>query len=256
MLVNSNEFPLSVRNLRKFTGKGPRYEFMAMLATRDYSVMVHDFNRSITADVTNTWTVAAGATATTWAAVAGAGGWVRGVSGTTAATSGLQMFGPTSYWTGTSVAGFAIIWRPSVITETRFEMGFVNAMPAVNTSIVNSLVTPTFNTAATAALYVFDHTGSTTTSGLYTKGSGAAADKQVLTTGLPVAATPHFAAVEVNGANVTCWAGTGNAMVRATKAGGVTAADALVPAFSHKKSDTTTSNVDVDCIITWSGRLG
>lgn len=254
MLGNQNPFPLSVRNLDLQVGNARIKDFLALRCDRDYAVEKYDFNRSVAADITNTWTVAAGATATTWAMRAEAGGWIRGVSGTTAATSGLQMYIPTAFFTGTSTAGVAFLWRPSVITETRFEMGFVNALPAVNTAIVNSLATPTFNTTATAALFVFDHTGSTTTAGLYTDGSGVAAQKAAVTTNLPVAATTHFVAIEVVGQTVMLWLDNNPAPV-ATLTSAVTAADALLPAFSHKKSNTTTSNVDIDTIWTWSGRV-
>ena len=144
-------FPMSKRTLRKNNQRAPQYDFMEFLATRDFAFDVFDFNVKAI-DTTNQWTVAAGATATTWAVRAEAGGWIRGVSGTTAATSGLQLSIPTKYWTGSAGAAFAIGYRPSVITETRFEMGFVDALPSVNTNIGNNLTTPTFNTTATAAI--------------------------------------------------------------------------------------------------------
>lgn len=253
MFGTTSPFPLSLKVLRKFTGKGPRHDFLATLASRNYAVEKFDFNIKAL-DTTNQWTVAAGATATTWAVRGEAGGWIRGVSGTTAATSGLQLSIPTSYFTGAAVAGMAIRWRTSVITETRFEMGFVNALPSVNTTVVNSLATPTFNTTATAALFVFDHTGSTTTAGLYTDGSAVAAQKTAVTTNLPTADTSHFAAVEVNSTGVMLWLGDAEQPV-AVHSGAVTAADALLPVVSHKKSNTTTSNVDIDTIWLWSGRV-
>lgn len=253
MFGNRNKFPLSDAFIGLFqSSNGYEKDFLKARATTSRSFECFDFNVKAL-DTTNQWTVAAGATATTWAVRGEAGGWIRGVSGTTAATSGLQLSIPTSYWMGTSNCGIAFRWRPSVITETRFEMGFVNALPSVNTTVVNSLATPTFNTTATAAMYVFDHTGSTTTAGLYTDGSGVAAQKAAVTTGLPVAATSHFVAIEVIGQTVLLWVGDSPTPV-ASLTGAVTAADALIPAFSHKKSNTTTSNVDIDTIWVWGGR--
>lgn len=251
---NDSPFPLSDAFIGR-TGavRGYMQDFMKARASKTRSFETFDFNVKAL-DTTNQWTVAAGATATTWAVRGEAGGWIRGVSGTTAATSGLQLSIPTSYFTGTSNAGVAFLWRPSVITETRFELGFVNALPSVNTNVVNSLATPTFNTTATAALFVFDHTGSTTTAGLYTDGSAVAAQKTALTTQLPVAATTHFVAIEVIGQTVMLWLNDVSAPV-ATLTSAVTAADALIPVFAHKKSDTTTSNVDIDTIWTWSARV-
>lgn len=251
---NDSPFPLSDAFISRFkSSRGWELDFLKARASKSRSFEHYDFNIKAL-DTTNVWSVAAGASATTWAVLAAAGGWIRGVSGATAATSGLQLSMPTSYWTGAANAGFAILYRLSVITETRVEMGFVNALPAVNTPIVNSLVTPTFNTAATGALWVYDNASAVTTSGLYTIGSAAAAQKVATTTQRPVAATTHFAAIEVIGQTVTLWLGDVSAPM-ATLTLGVTAADALIPVFSHKKSDTTTSNVDIDTIWTWSGRI-
>lgn len=247
-------FPMSKKALRKNNQFSPQYDFMEFLATRDFAFDVFDFNVKAL-DTTNQWTVAAGATATTWAVRGEAGGWIRGVSGTTAATSGLQLSIPTAYWTGSAKAAFAIGYRPSVITETRFEMGFVNALPSVNTNIGNNLTTPTFNTTTTAAIYLFDHTGSTTTSGLYTIGSAASAQKAQTTTYRPTAAGYHFVYIEVNGQTVSLYTGDSDAPI-ATLTSAVTAADALIPVSAHKKSDTTTSNIDIDFIAVASGRLG
>lgn len=150
----------------------------------------------------------------------------------------------------------AVLIRPSIITELRMEMGFVNALPSVNTNVLNSLVTPTFNTTASAALGVYDHTGSTTTTGLYTIGtSGAAAAKVATTAYRPVAATPYFMAIECNGTNVNLFTGDSDSPVASATAG-ITAADALIPAIAIKKSDTTSANIDIDLIVVWSGRLG
>lgn len=246
-------FGLSRSQLRRIGGKSPLREFLDYLAVRDVAYDVFDFNIKAL-DTTNQWTVAAGATATTWAVRAEAGGWIRGVTGATAATSGLQLSIPQKYWTGTSKAGMAVLYRLSSISEIRFEAGFVDALPSVNTTVVNSLTTPSFNTTASAALWVYDHTGSTTTSGLYTDGSGVAAQKSATTTAQPVAATSHFVAIQTNGQSVMLWSGNGSTPITSLSAG-ITAADGLIPVVSVKKSDTNSANVDIDAIVLWSERV-
>lgn len=254
MFGNRNPFPLSDAFLRRFTTDGYKQDYLKARAGRSRSFEVYDFNVKAL-DTTNLWTVAAGATATTWAVRAEAGGWIRGVGGTTAATSGLQLSRPTAYMTGAAKCGMAIIYRLSAITEVRFEAGLVNALPSVNTTIVNSLTTPTFNTTASAALWVFDHTSSTTTSGLYADGSGVAASRVATSTNRPAVDTVHFVAIEVDGQKISLWTGDSNQPVAAMSAG-ITAADGLIPVVSFKKSNTTDMNVDIDAIFTWSGRLG
>lgn len=253
-LGNRNPFPLSDKGVGRFTSDGFRQDFLKYFATRSRSYEIYDFNIKAL-DTTNIWTVGAGATATTWAVRAEAGGWIRGVGGTTAATSGLQLSRPNKYMTGTSKCGMAILYRLSAITEVRFEAGLVDALPAVNTTVVNNLTTPTFNTTASAALWVFDHTGSTTTSGLYTDGSAVAAQKVATTTKRPAVDTVHFVAIEVDGQKISLWTGDSLSPVAALSAG-ITAADGLIPVVSFKKSDTTDMNVDIDFVATWSGRLG
>lgn len=254
MAGGQESFALARQQLKRIGGKSPLRNFLDYMAIRDVSLERHDFNLKAL-DTTNAYSVDAGATATTWAVQEEAGGWIRGVTGTTAATSGLQLqLAGKKYWTGTSNAGMAIIYRTSAITEIRLEMGFVNALPSVNTTVVNSLTTPTFNTTATAALYVFNHTGSTTTSGLYTKGSAASAQKSLFTTGRPVADTAHFVVIQVIGSTVLCWT-SDSAQPQTSLTSGITAADGMIPVVSVKKSSTDSANVDIDMIAAWSERV-
>lgn len=253
MASGQEPFALARQQLKRIGGKSPLRDFLDYLAVRDVSLEVFDFNIKAL-DTTNVWTVGAGATATTWAVRAEAGGWIRGVTGTTAATSGLQLSIPQKYWTGTSKAGMAILYRLSSVSEIRFEAGFVDALPSVNTTVVNNMSTPTFNTTASAALWMFDHTGSTTTSGLYTDGSGVGAQKAATTTNRPAAATSHFVAIQTDGQTAMMWAGDSPQPV-ASLTSALTAADGLIPVVSVKKSDTNSANVDIDAIILWSERV-
>lgn len=245
------------RTLRKDMGPGsPLFEFLDYFSLRDISFEKFDFNIKAL-DTTNQWTVAAGATATTWAVNASVGGWLRGVTGTTAATSGLQLSIPQKYWKGDNNAGMAVLFRTSAITELRVEIGFADALPSVNTTIVNSLTTPSYNTATDAALYVYDHTGTTTTTGLYTDGTGFTAAKSTVSAPAPAANTPFFVAVQLIGDNAYLFAGdmqTPTAQLRNTSY--VEGGNGVLPVVSLKGSDTTSKNVDIDFFAHWSGRLG
>ena len=253
-------FPLSRRELRKVFQFGPEYDFLDHYALRDVQHFKDDFDGKAL-DTTNDYSVAAGATATTWAMLSGGeNGLLRGISGTTAATSGLQLSRPGVFKSAENI-GIEVYFVPSVVTETRFEIGFVNSLPAVNTTIVNSLTTPTLNTATDAALYVFDNASSTNTSELVTVSSVSSgqANKQVCSPSqLPTAATFQHVRLECKGNNAFLWV-NGKLVAQQTGTGASSAinpATAVLPVFmSHKKSDTTTSNIDIDYVRVYSDRL-
>src|ERR1051326_922707 len=132
-------FPLSVGELKKNVLRGPLFSFLKYQASRDTLTFFDDFFLKAL-DATNLYTIATGSTATAFApSQTLEDGVLRGVSGTTAATSGLQVSLPATVFTGSRNAGCEIRWQTSVVTETRIEMGFVDAFPAVNTTLVNSL---------------------------------------------------------------------------------------------------------------------
>ena len=245
--------------LRKVMGKtSPLFEFLDFNALRDVQFDKWDFNIKAL-DTTNQWTVAAGATATTWAVNASVGGWLRGVTGTTASTSGLQLSIPQKYWKGDNNAGMACLFRTSAIEELRIEIGFADALPSVNTTVVNSLTTPSYNTATDAALYVYDHTGTATTMGLYTAGTGHTAAKQAFTAPAPVADTPFFVAVQLLGNRAYLFVKSGAGPIVSANAGTtnyIEGGNGVLPIVSLKGSDTTSKNFDIDFICTWSERLG
>lgn len=248
MFGTSAAFPLSDRILRKFTGKGPRWDFLAARPSRSRSFENYDFNVKAL-DTTNQWTVTAGATATTWAVLAEPGGWIRGVTGASVATGSLQLSIPTKYWNGTKGAGFASLIRLSAVTEIRVEMGFADVLPAINTTALN-LASGTFNSIASGAVYVYDHTGSTTTSGLYTIGTSTAFGSVATTTNRFDSAATMFVALEVNSRSVSLWLGDQEQPI-ARAATGTTAADSWIP-FIMVKTSTATKNVDIDSFITWT----
>lgn len=248
MLGSSTPFPLFDSVLRKFTGKGPRYDFLAMRADASRSFEKFDFNVKAL-DATNQWTVGATSTATTWAVLAAAGGWIRGVTGASVATGALQLSIPTKYWNGATGAGFASLIKLSAITEVRLEQGFADVLPAVGTTAVN-LASNAFNSVAAGAVYLYDHTGSTTTSGLYTIGVSIAYSAVATTTNRYASGATLFVAVEVDGTTVRLWVGAPGQPL-AVKTSALEAANGLIP-FVLVQTSSGSKNCDIDTIWTWT----
>src|SRR5690242_14994040 len=172
--------------LLRFVGgsDSKEFAFLQQLARRNVFWKHDDFDRKAI-DSTNQWTLATGATATAFAvsATPGDDGWIRGFAGTTAATSGLQL-STTATLTAGNNPRFEIRWQTSVITEARYEIGFVNALPSVNTNIGNNLSTPSFNASTQVAIWLRDDASSTITAGKYTKGTSVTAAKTAFTSAL------------------------------------------------------------------------
>lgn len=259
MLGNDSPFPISDAFIGRFeTTKGYHTDFLKLRAGRSRSFDVYDFNVKAL-DTTNQWTVAAGAGATTWAVLAAAGGWIRGVTGTSSGVSGLQLSIPTKYWAPTNIAGMAVLYRLSSITEIRVEMGFADALPAVNTTVVNNTSTggATFNTATAGAMALYHHSGTSTISGLYTIGTTASgAGVATAAAARPQSSVEHFVVIECNGSGAAMWASDLSGPVAVSGSTALTSTDGLIPFISIKGNDGTSKNVDIDAIFTWSGRLG
>lgn len=248
MFGNNNPFPLVDKFLQRFQTKGYRYDYLAARASRSRSFDVYDFNVKAL-DTTNQWTVGATSTATTWAVLAAAGGWLRGVTGASVATGALQLSIPTKYWNGTTGAGFASLIRVSDQTEVRIEQGFADVLPAVSTVAVN-LASSSLNSITTGAVYMYDHTGSTTTTALYTIGSSTAVANVATTTNRYASGTTLFVAMEIYGRNVKMWAGDASSPI-AQVANGTTAADSWLP-FIMAKTSSGSKNIDLDTVWTWT----
>lgn len=241
--------PLSEKELRKFLSEGAKFNFLKYA-----SVGVVHFFDDFLGDAINLdmYASTAGGTATVYTSTADRDGIIRGVHGTTAATSGLLIQTPAQ-WYGDFFCGCEVRFRLSVITEQRIEIGFGNAVPAANTTVVNSLVTPTFNTFANGVVYVYDHATATTTTGLYSDGTGAtaAAAKTATTTNRPVADTYQTVRIQTFGSNnsAAVWVDG----VRLVNTGGVLHEGGTANVFfvSAKRSDTTDCNLDLDYIRIW-----
>lgn len=129
-------------------------------------------------------------------------GTIRATTGTAGNdTASASIIGPTIYKGDRNIL-FIARFKISAITEVRAEIGLIDVVPGSTKSAINSLVTPTVNTAVVdTALYVFDHTGSTTTSGFYTAGSSFTAQKTVGTTYALAADTYAVIAIELSPSN-------------------------------------------------------
>jgi hypothetical protein len=246
-------WPLGERELLKSQTPNPLEYFLRYYALHDVYLFRDDFDGKAL-NTTNTYTVAAGSTATTWAiSQTIEDGLNRGVTGTTAATSGLQIQYPATIFTGSRNAGCEVRWQTSDITEVRVEIGFTSGtLPAVNTTLVNSLTTPTFNTVTSAVLGVYDNASATTTMGLYSIGSAVSATKTAFTAPVPVNSTFQTVRLQINGTKATMWVNGIN--VAQPTADQVTAADVLAFVVSVKASNTTSKNVDLDYVLLWKDR--
>jgi hypothetical protein len=254
---NDSTFPLHDDAVRRWAQRGYMTDFLRARMSVSRSFEQHDFNRSVTADVTNNWSVQASSTATTWAMLAEAGGWIRGVTGASVATGAVGLFAPNKMWTGTSGAGFASLIRLSAITDVRLEQGFADVLPANGTTMVN-LASNAFSSTVNAAVYLYDHltaSVSVTTTGLYTVGTSVAFSAVATTTNRYASGVTLFVALEVDGTTCKLWVGPPSGGPLAVKHAGVTAGTGMVP-FINAVTASGSKNVDVDAIWTWTlGRV-
>ncbi len=242
-------FPIHDDMIRRWSGRGWMNDYMKARPGITRSFEVHDFNRSVTADITNTWTAVASSTATTWAVLAESGGWQRGVTGASVATGAVGLNGINKFWTGTSGCGFASLIRLSAVTEIQLEQGFADVLPAAGTFMINT-ASSSFNSTVNAAVYLYKHSGSTTVSGLYTVGTSVAFANVATTTNRYDSAATLFVALEVNVGTVTLWVGPPGQPI-ASKTSAVTPTTGMVP-FLLATTTSGSKNVDVDAIWTWT----
>ena len=233
-------------------GRGPLYHFLKRLAYHDVVFLFDDFNNK-DLNTVNDWTIDAGLTAEPWVRQSRVNGTIRGSTGTTAASSGLQLIADSVDFYGDYNAGLEVRYRASVITELRLELGMVDVASAVNTPMVNSLSTPTFTGVTGGGLYVYNHTGSTTTTGLYTIGSDVSAAKVATTTNRPVAATYQTVRMQFVQDFVHLWV-DGQKLAESTATQMHQGGDALQFVFNVKNNSTTNQDIDIDYVALWYDR--
>lgn len=248
---------LTEGDLRRYRGLGPLFNFLRY-QSRNCVRVFDDF----TGDTLNgdNFVVTAGATATTYAHSAQANGMIRGACGTTAATSGLLLASPLM-WYGDQDCGCEVRMKISDLDEVRVEIGFVDTnMQSVNTPQVNNLSTPTFNNSiADAALWLYDDSSTTRTSGLYTIGTAIDAAKTAGSVAAPVADTYFTVGIQISQNYVQCYQGTGLGPMSLVADRGRTASieggTALRFVICVELDDTNDTNVDIDYIDVWQQRL-
>jgi hypothetical protein len=244
-------YPLSKAQLARRMGtKDPIFKFLEHQALKDVVFEKYDF-LGAALDSNQITVVTKGSTATEWATSAGLNGRIKGIGGTTAASSGLQFtVAPAAIFSGDKNAGFEMRFQIDDITEQRLEFGFVNAFPSINSTAVNSLTTPTFTTTTSAALYVYNHTGSTTVTGLYADGSGSvAANKTATTTKRPVNNIYQVVRMALIGDVAHLWI-DGVYMCAAAIEGG----DAMKLGVNCVTNSTNDHNILIDYIAYWVDR--
>lgn len=249
---------LSEKKLREMGGLGLRYDFLRLLALRDVTPPFGSDFMIKALDTTNVWTIGASSTSTTWAKLAAAGGFLRGVTGTSIATGALQIQASDKYWTGTSYGLMACLFKVDDITDVRIECGFADVLPAVGTTVVNSLTSHTFNSVVQTASFVYDHvtsSASVTTTGLYTIGTSVAGSSVQTTTYRPSAATNYLVVVEIDEGNAFLYTGDYTEPLAVARSK-ISPGTGMFPYFAIKNTAGASKTVDLDFLYAWSGRLG
>lgn len=127
-------------------------------------------------------------------------GVIRGTTGTAGdATASASIIGPKIYY-GDRNPLLLARFKLDLVTECRCEIGWIDVVPtsATGASALNSLVTPSVNTSVVdTALYCFNHTGTTTTSGFFTKGASLTAAKLVQATATATISSTTIASIAV-----------------------------------------------------------
>lgn len=145
---------------------------------------------------------------------------------------------------------------PAAVTECRIEMGFTDVVPGSSKSVVNSLTTPTVNTAvADAAVYVFNHAGSTTTHELVTIGTAISAAKTTYSP--PTAwgtAEYHEVQIQLLTNKVVCYVDDVNIGEHNAGADSIEGGSALAVWFRTSASNGTSKTTKLDYVARWKDR--
>ena len=245
-------YPLSRQELKNAHLRGPEYEFLKHFAMRDSVYTLDDFIGD-TINLDN-YAVAngGGAAAASFAITVVEDGWIRGTTGTgNGDTASASLIGPAIYY-GDRNCWMECRFKPvTAVTEARIEIGFVDVVPGSTKPVVDVLATPTVNTAvADAALYVYDHTGSTTTNELVTIGTAITAAKTTFTPPVAIAAgTIYTVRIHVIGNTVfLIMNGVLVASHQASATDYIEGGSAICPWLYVRASSATSKSLDVDYV--------
>jgi hypothetical protein len=258
--IPASGYPNSLRQLRKFTGFGDRYDYFRTFADRDIVRDKDDFLGD-TINLDN-WAVAngGGAGVASFAINVQRDGWIRGTAGTAGdATASVSAIGP-AIWYGAANAYFEARFKDAgaAVTETMIEMGWIDVVPGSNKAAVNSVATPSVNTSVVeAALYHYRDASSTVTNQLITIGTAIAAQKTNFTPNQAIAAaksnTVGIQLIKTASAkaDVLMWF---NGVLVAHHILGMTGDVALAPWLYFQRTTGTTAHLDVDYVKYWQDR--
>jgi hypothetical protein len=196
-----------------------------------------------------------GASSVAFAANVQEGGAILATTGTANdATASESLIMPLT-WYGDRFAGMEVLFKPSALTEIKVEIGFIDGVPASNTSGVNNISTPTFY-SADAALFHFNHTGSTTTCGFYTVGSTSNQPDAVTAITSTVSSSAwNRVRVQLFTNNAACWLNGQLVANHHTDANGyVEGGVALAPWVYVRANSATSKTLSVDQIEVWGDR--
>lgn len=245
--------------LQRFSRAGGMRDFLDFYAFRDKFFFIDDFNGdAINLDY---WTVAnsSGTSAADFAvSVGNPTGVIQSDSGTTDNGS-TSIIGPINY-KGDNNCGLWARFKVDDVTSWSFDVGFIDAVPASNTSGVNDVDTPTVHMADGAVLHM--NTDQTLAIPAFvTVGSTANQSAYKTTTGYtPVNATYMDVVVQIIGNDAFCILNNGVATISHNLRSGNNAAGfveggvALAPWVINLTRNTTAKFMDVDCIAIWSDR--
>jgi hypothetical protein len=260
----SGGYPLSFRELKKFSQRGPMYRYLESLAKGSRVELFDDMLPS-TMIATN-WAVAnsSGTSAASFAALADtADGVLQGDTGTDDNGS-ISLIGQHVAWYGDQNCGMEIRLKTDVVTDFNIETGFATAAPGSNAAVFTDVDTPTIVTDS--AIFAVDTDQTIVTAAFGTDGSTSNQDvKRTSLAGipgftagnLPVAATFYTVRIQLIGNSAYCFV---NGKLVASHdddpQGNIEGGTKVAPWVYCRTRSTTAVFPEIDYIWVWQDRLG
>ena len=203
--------------------------------------------------------LSADGTATTFAWLAGAGGRIRGQTGTT--DNGYHALNGDVIWSGDQNCGMEVRFKVDVVTGFTFEIGFTDALADETLPAVTDVDTPaTGNGATDVAVIHLDTDQTLTTAAFVSESTGVpyAAQKVALATWTPTAAVYYTARVQLATDQAFCaiFDASGNLVPGTNKSlkGAMDGTTLVRPHFLIGTRNTTDKITDIDLIRVWQDR--
>ncbi len=234
-------------------------QFLYPFAWRNVSFIFDDFHQAAT--LTDWWTLAADACATTFATNAGAGGRIQG-----SATDNNQLVSITGSvdWFGDNNAGMEVKWQVDALTGYVFETGFSDAKTDDTLLGVTDIDCPTVGTGVTdTAVFILCTDQTLKTTAFVTDGGTACMASTATTMSAvyePTAAVYNSMRVQtVGNASLGFIHDANNAVVRTVSHGCTIASQieggtGMTPFFLGGTRDCNTETFTIDYIAVWQCR--